>query len=140
MAILHLFRGVPGSGKSTAAGRMFLGVVKFENDQFCMRDGKYDWNRDRVKDSIAWCIKMVETALENGMDVCVCNTFTKRRYIEAYRKIAERYGADFDVYRCDGHFKNVHGLSDGMVENFRNAMEDWPGEIAVKTGSDTANG
>lgn len=132
MATLHLFRGIPGSGKSEAAHRMFPCIVKFENDQFCMHDGKYEWDKDKVKDSIDWCVSMVRLALEKNMDVCVCNTFTKRRYVAAYEKIANDYGAKFEVYRCSGSFKNVHGLSPSMVESFKNAMEDWPGEVLVE--------
>lgn len=131
MAVLHLFRGIPGSSKSTSAERMFPGVVRFENDQFCMRDGSYRWDRGRVKESVAWCMDMARTALAAGMDCCVCNTFAKRRYVQAYKKIAEEAGAGFDVYRCVGRFKNVHGLSDEMVRKFEDAMEDWPGEAVV---------
>jgi len=75
---------------------------------------------------------MVRTALQNEMDVCVANTFTKRKFVEAYKKIAEEFCAEFHVYRCIGNFKNVHGLSEKIVENFKNAMEDWPGEIIVE--------
>ena len=74
---------------------------------------------------------MVKTALEHQIDVCVCNTFTKKRYVAAYEKIALECGAKFEVYRCIGHFKNVHGLSDKMVKKFEKAMEDWPGETIV---------
>lgn len=131
MAILHLFRGAPGAGKSTAAYKMFPGLVKFENDQFLMRDGKYCWSKDSVQDAIKWCSKMVRTALENGMDVCVCNTFTKKRFVAAYERIAAERGAEFKVYRCIGNFNNVHGLSEEMVQSFKNAMEDWPNESII---------
>ena len=132
MAVLHLFRGIPGSGKTTAAMRLFPQVVRFENDMFCERDGKYQWSKERVKESIDWCISSVKNALDNGMDVCVCNTFTKKRYIAAYEKIALERGAKFEVYRCNGGFNNTHRLSLGMVESFKKAMEDWPGEILVE--------
>lgn len=131
MATLHLFRGYPGSGKSTAAQKLFPGVVLFENDMYLMRDGKYCWSKDVVKDAIKWCHSSVENALKNNMDVCVANTFTKYRFVESYRQLAEKYGANFEVYRCTGNFKNVHGLNDTMVESFKNAMKDYPGELFI---------
>ena len=94
MATLHLFRGYPGSGKSTAAQKLFPGVVLFENDMYLMRDGKYCWSKDTVKDAVKWCYSSVENALKNGIDVCVANTFTKRRFIESYKQLAEKYGAE----------------------------------------------
>ena len=128
---LNLFRGWPGSSKSTSAQRMFPGVLLVENDMFHMHNGKYEWSKENMPKAISWCVDMVRTALENGMDVCVANTFTKRKFVEAYKKIAEEFGAEFHVYRCVGHFQNQHGLSEGMVAGFEKAMEDWPGEIIV---------
>lgn len=128
---LNLYRGIPGSGKTSAAQRMFPGVLLVENDMFHIHNGRYEWKAENMPKAINWCVSMVRTALANGMDVCVANTFTKRKFIEAYRKIAEEFGAEFTVYRCVGRFKNVHGLSDSMVAGFEKAMEDWPREIIV---------
>lgn len=132
MAILHLVRGVPGSGKSTFAHRQWPAVLHLENDMFCEIDGQYQWSKERVKTAINLCTSMVDMALKNGCDVVVANTFTKKRYIAAYEKIALENGAKFEVYRCSGNFQNTHRLSPSMVESFKKAMEDWPGEILVK--------
>lgn len=131
MAILILFRGSPGAGKSSTAKKLFPGTLLLENDMFLIQDGQYKWSKEGVKNAIGLCMEMTRMALKNNSDVIVANTFTKARYVMAYEKIAEECGAKFVVYRCIGHFKNVHGLSDSMVENFKNAMEDWPGEIIV---------
>ena len=128
---LNLFRGAPGSTKSSSAQRMFPGVLLVENDMFHIHNGRYEWKAENMPKAISWCVSMVRTALENKFDVCVANTFTKKKFIQAYQKIAEEFGAEFTVYRCVGRFKNVHGLSDSMVAGFEKAMEDWPGEIIV---------
>ena len=128
---LHLFRGHPGSGKTTAAAKMFPGVVKFENDQYFMRNGSYHWSKEELPAAIHWCMDMVQSALENGMDVVVSNTFTRARFVEVYQKIAARAGANFKVYRCTGNYGNVHGLSKDKVDSFKNSMEDWPGEKTI---------
>lgn len=131
MAILRLMRGVPGSSKSTSAKRMFPGTLLLENDMFLISNDQYKWSKERVKVGIDLCTKMTEMALENNSDVVVANTFTKRRFIAAYEKLAMKYGAKFEVYRCTGNYQNVHGLNDEMVTSFKNAMEDWPGEIFI---------
>ena len=77
------------------------------------------------------CTKKTRLALENGSDVVVANTFTKKRFIDAYKKIAMEYGAKFEVYRCTGNYQNVHGLNSKMVLSFKDAMEDYPGEIII---------
>ena len=132
MATLRLFRSPPGGGKTTAAYRMFPGVFHVENDMYHMHDGVYDWRKESMPGAIRWCIKMVETALENKMDAVVCNTFTKKRYVKVYEDIAKKHGANFEVYKCIGHFKNVHSLPDNLVKQFEDAMEDWPGEKTIE--------
>lgn len=128
---LILFRGWPGSGKTQAAYHMFPGTFHIENDMFHIHNGKYEWKSDNMPKAISWCIEMCKSALALGFDTVVCNTFTKRKFVEAYKKIAESYGAEFIVYRCTGHFQNVHGLSPEMVSGFEKSMEDWPGEIII---------
>ena len=131
MAILRLMRGAPGAGKSTAAKRLFPGTLLLENDMFLISDDQYKWSKERVGTGIDLCMKMTSMALENGSDVVVANTFTKRRFIAAYEKLALNYGAKFEVYRCTGNYQNVHGLTNEMVTSFKNAMEDWYGEILI---------
>ena len=131
MAILRLMRGAPGSSKSTSAKRMFPGTLLLENDMFLISDDQYKWSKERVRVGIDLCIKMTEMALKNGSDVVVANTFTKKRFIDSYKKLADKYGANFEVYRCSGNYKNVHGLNDNMVESFKKSMEDYPGEFLV---------
>ena len=129
--ILRCVRGNPGSGKTRFAATHFPGVFHVENDMFLIKGNDYKWSPYGVKQAIVWCTDMVRNALEHKIDVIVCNTFTKRKFIQHYKDLAEQYDADFQVYRCTGNFKNVHGLDDAMVEKFKNAMEDWPGEIEV---------
>ena len=132
MAILRIFRGHPGSGKSHAAQKMFPGTLLCENDMFHMHDGFYDWHKENMPMAIKWCFDMARIALENGMDVIIANTFTKKAFIEGYKKLAEEFNAKFEVYRCIGNFSNTHGLDSRKVDSFKKAMEDWPGEILVK--------
>ena len=98
---------------------------------FHMHNGNYEWKAESMPKAISWSVDMVRTALQNKMDVCIANTFTKRKFVEAYKKIAEEFGAEFHVYRCIGNFQNTHGLGPKMVQKFKDAMEDWPGEIIV---------
>ena len=128
---LILVRGVPGSGKSTFAAKVFPGVFHVENDMFHVKDGEYRFDFNRQKDAVSWCMDMCDTALRNGMDVVVSNTFTKRKYITAYAKLASEHGADVSVYRMTGSFKNSHSVPAVVFENMKKNFEDWPGETVV---------
>ena len=128
---LILVRGVPGSGKSTFAAKVFPGAFHVENDMFHVKDGEYRFDFNRQKDAVSWCMDMCDTALRNGMDVVVSNTFTKRRYIMAYVKLAAKYGVDVSIYRMTGSFKNSHSVPAAVFENMKKGFEDWSGEIFV---------
>lgn len=133
---LILVRGVPGSGKSTFAKNVFSGAFHIENDMFHVKDGKYQFDRSRQKDAVAWCMDMCDTALRNGMDVVVSNTFTKVRYVMAYARLASEHGADLTVYRMNGSFENSHSVPKEVFENMKNNFEGWPGEVVVTPAED----
>lgn len=128
---LILVRGVPGSGKSTFAAKVFPGAFHVENDMFHVKDGEYRFDFNRQKDAVSWCMDMCDTALRNDMDVIVSNTFTKCKYVMAYVKLATEHGADVSVYRMTGSFKNSHSVPAAVFENMKKNFEDWPGETVV---------
>ena len=78
-----------------------------------------------------WCKNACRNALENGLDVIVCNTFTKQKYIKDYEDIAKEYGADFVVYRCNGQFQNTHNVPRSVLASMKAGFEDWDGEIDI---------
>lgn len=121
-------RGCPGSGKSTFARKHFQCCI-LENDQFQIIDGKYCWSAEGTKAAMSLCRRIAEEILRNGSDVCICNTFTKKRFVEGYRQLAEHYGAEFEVIRMTGEFKNTHNVPQFILDNMKKSFEDWPGEI-----------
>lgn len=130
MAKLTLVRGVPGSGKSTFARKNFQCVV-LENDMLQIQNGEYVWAPETTKRAIEKIAEITEELLSAGIDVCIANTFTKRSYIEFYKKMAARHHAAFEVIRCTGEFKNIHNVPEGVLKSMREHFEDWDGEVKI---------
>lgn len=128
---LVLIRGLPGSGKSTYAARAFPGTLHLENDLFHRRDGEYRFDAGRQFTSVKWCMETADAALGHGMDVVVSNTFTRRRYVEAYRRLAVRHGAEFRVIRMMGDYGTIHAVPDAVLKSMREGFEDYEGEETV---------
>lgn len=127
---LTIIRGIPGSGKSTFAKSNYKCLI-LENDMFHIKSGKYDWKSETMPDAVKWCFSTCEKALELGMDVVVSNTFTKRKFIEGYYKLAEKYNADFEVIRCTGNYQNIHDVPSYVMKSMKHGFEDWDNEIYV---------
>lgn len=115
-----IFRGPPGSGKSTAARTLYPGRLLLEADMYWE---EREFNPKYLSEAHEWCLETAKLAYANGVSFCVANTFTRRweveLYIEAFNPV---------IYRCTGEFQNVHNVPDTKVQKMRDRMEDIEGE------------
>ena len=79
MKVLYIVRGIPGSGKTTYAEGLGL-KHHYETDQFWGED--YAFDPSRLREAHQWCQDVTETALADGNDVVVSNTFIRQWEIE----------------------------------------------------------
>lgn len=132
MATLTLIRGLPGSGKSTYAKQHFDCLI-LENDMWHVEDGVYCWTKDKLLTALKWVHQTAELMLENGKDVCIANTFTRRAFINSYRMLAEKHGAKFNVVRFETQFKCIHDVPAEVMKSMKDNFEDWPGEVIISS-------
>jgi hypothetical protein len=125
---LVIVRGCPGTGKSTFVKEAFPNILHLENDMFHYHNGSYLFNQRKQNNAIEWCIDMTMLSLKRGMDVVVSNTFTKKSFVDSYKKIADLFGSKFEVYRMMGNFENIHDVPKMVLENMKNNFEDYPEE------------
>ena len=126
MKQLMLIRGLPGSGKSTAA-KLFDKALHFEADMYFLdSDGNYQFDASKIKNAHNWCRDSVMDAMKEGHPiVVVSNTFTQEWEMEVYYLLAEELGyrviSMIVENRHDG--KNIHGCPDDKIEQMRNRFE-----------------
>lgn len=120
--VLYLFRGVSGSGKSTAARELKLDH-HYEADMWFDRfnGGKFD--PTKLKVAHKWCQAKAIAALCEGADVVVANTFVRKWEMEAYLKAADDLGVRVEVRIFDGGYRNVHGVPEEKVRQMRGRFE-----------------
>jgi predicted kinase len=126
MNTLVLLRGLPGSGKSTAA-KLFNKAPHFEADMYFMdADGNYQFDVAKIKDAHNWCRHSTMDAMKKGYPiVVVSNTFTQEWEMEAYYLLAEELGymvVSMIVENRHGG-KNVHGVPEDKLEIMKNRFE-----------------
>lgn len=119
---LTIIRGLPGSGKTTLAKA--LGVLHLEADMYFMRDGKYQFAREKIGDAHAWCLNTAEIAVAYHMDVVVSNTFVKRWEFQKYLDMAKSYGAKTEIIIARGEYQSVHAVPPEVIERMRSQWEE----------------
>ena len=121
MSNVVIFRGPPGSGKTTSAKVLFPHHLLLEADQYFYDQGK-------IKDAHAWCLWRFKQAVDKGIPVVVANTFTRVWEIQPYLSLVP----DALVVRFSGEFQNVHGVPEEKVQQMRERMEDVRGEYDLE--------
>jgi len=129
MKKLFLVRGLPGSGKSTFAKA--LGGINIEADQYFMVDGKYNFDASKLKLAHNYCQSQTQIWMRcndpqiNVNRIVVSNTFTQEWEMEAYYKLAAKYGYQVFSIIVENRHNGVseHGVPEEKIEQMRNRFE-----------------
>lgn len=141
MSKLIIIRGLPGSGKSTFA-EDYINIfgelleknghptVHIEADMFFVDVmGNYNYDASKIKDAHDWCQEQTKKFLNNGIDVIVSNTFTRKWELEPYMKMVDP--EDIIIYTMTDNYGNIHGVPPEVIEKMKERWEDIPGEVIV---------
>lgn len=116
MANLILIRGIPGSGKSTLANLLASSIENahvFEADMYFMKDGKYQFDRDKLRQAHQWCQDSTKLLLlDNDATVIVSNTFTTSKELKPYFALAKEHGIVPSVFLCQNDWGSIHNVPD----------------------------
>ena len=124
--ILYIVRGVPGSGKSTFA-KSLNPDAHYEADMYHTdKNGNYNWDPNKVRESHEWCRRMVKEAMADGKNrIAVSNTFTQEWEMTGYYNLAEWYGYQVISLIVENRHggKNVHSVPADTIQNMKERFE-----------------
>ena len=122
---LYIYRGLPGSGKSTAARKNADVDFVFEADDYFMLPMiGYQYDRDMIRQAHEWCQWRTKTALDMGYNVAVANTFTTYKEIAPYLSMTD----NVFIICCTGNFKNIHNVPDDVINRMAQRFQIIKGE------------
>jgi len=131
-SILHIVRGLPGSGKTTFAKT--LGCAHFEADMYFMRNGAYQFDGSVIRQAHNWCQASVRECVDREMDVVVSNTFTTLKEMQFYLDLGCGFKVDIKVHRCAVIYGSIHDVPEASITKMKNRFQDYKGEIYVNNG------
>ena len=127
MKKLILLRGLPGSGKSTAA-KLFQGSgysSHYEADMYFINEetGEYQFDPSKLKLAHNWCAIQTQKAMVDEIPtIVISNTFTQEWEMDNYCELAKMH--DYQVFTLIVENRhggvNVHGVPDDKLK----AMEE----------------
>lgn len=124
--MLILIRGLPGSGKSTLAQTYKnKGYFHFESDQYFMKNGKYKYNPQEISVAHAFCLHNTFSALEQGKNVVVSNTFIKVWEMLPYIKFCEKHCIPFKIIEATKGTGTIHGIPNFVIEKMKQDWEEY---------------
>lgn len=72
---LYIFRGLPGSGKTTTALQYFPHLMRVETDMYFSRRDKYIYTAQLNRKAVRWFNETVWDLAQTGMDFVVTGVF-----------------------------------------------------------------
>lgn len=124
MTQMIIFRGLPGSGKSTRAKKEYPNHLHYEPDHLLSdTNGKYRFDMqvfDKAHDFVTW---MVDLALARGENVVVSDVFPRHSDMARYLEVAEAHGAEVKVVTCTEQYGNCHNVPLFVLKEMRAAFE-----------------
>lgn len=119
---LFLFRGLPGSGKTTLANKFDETVYTIAADDYFYHNGKYIFDKSKLANAHGWCLRECEYVMKIGHNIAIHNTLTTEKELEPYYALAEKY--DYMVFSLivenrHGN-KSVHNVPDQTIQKMKN--------------------
>lgn len=146
---VHIYRGIPGSGKNTHAEKEGFDRI-IDSDQYFVDHveptGEYTFKPEYQEQSHVWCFRTyLRLLLDESIDsLAVCNTNTRREeympFVQAAKAMVPQ--AELRLVRmvCSsqtGAERNVHEVPADHVEDMKERMEEprshHPTELKIRT-------
>ncbi len=118
--VLIILKGIPGSGKTTAAETLFPGATAFAADDYFLDENKeYKFDPQKLGRAHEACVRNVDNSMSAGLTpIVVHNTTTTAREMRPYLDLASAKGYKVFSFVVENYHggSNVHGVPMAKLE------------------------
>ena len=126
---IFVYRGLPGSGKSTAAKQLAaaIGGLHIESDDYlCNEDGVYEWTQERRDAAIARVQNEAREALTSGKPLVLAQVFPTHASMQWVRELASELRAPLFIATLRGSYGSIHNVPDDAMASMAARFEAIP--------------
>lgn len=112
LKLLVLYRGLPGSGKTTAAQKRIDARFTVSADDYMVDGaGNYKFNPRMLSICHNECQRKVDNLMRNSAaQIAVHNTFSQQWEVNPYYQMARKHGYKVEIVECVGRYGSVHNV------------------------------
>lgn len=130
MSTLHIFRGLPGSGKSTAARKLAeeTGAILIEPDMLLVQDGKYNYGPKRFGKAQNTALVLISAVAHRRADIIYADVLPCRYEVCIIQNWAQGYKVivhDLKITPEESKARNRHNVQPEDIDRMAREWEDW---------------
>ncbi len=130
MKKFYMIIGIPGTGKTTKAKEIIETYKKenkmlyhYEADMFFEKDGKYEFDKTKLKQAHMWCFNNFKEALKQNVDVIVSNTFVNMYERRKYIREAVINNYEIEVITMTTEYGSIHNVPEYTIKHMKKLFQ-----------------
>lgn len=123
---LVIIRGLPGSGKSTAAQKLIpAGYTHIEADMYHInkKTGAYEFNIENKTAAWEWVKETLANLLRSGQSVVLAGVFPYNDLLRRLKETCDYLGVGFTVLTTEEAYGDIHDVPSDVLRGMREAWE-----------------
>lgn len=129
MSTMYIFRGLPGSGKSTEANSLGCYTIS-PQDMYSIENGVYNWDEGNSVRAENLAERLLIEIMSEDVDVAIEETLLRKGDVSRYVSLAEAFSyrvivKDMVISANQSKLRNTHNVPVDAIDMMAEEFEPW---------------